>query len=176
LEGRIILDNHLSWELGIERSPYGVGSEAYSNKFDLRSVSRRCKDSAYRLIVAVKEEPREQGYIQYIPSPEDEGENQFFGRTVDRAEVSVSLLRSSIRRCDKYHENICEEDGVAGRRLPENLRLIDVRKRSLIRAPVHNQLPYVTPSYVWGAELMKREIGVSPTVTNRADFDVESSW
>src|SRR5436305_8512076 len=43
LKDSIALSNHLSWELGIEISPYDrLKSEAYSNKFDLRSVSRRC--------------------------------------------------------------------------------------------------------------------------------------
>src|SRR5215469_3643750 len=48
----ILLTNRLSWELGIEISPYDLtGSESYSNKFDLRSVAKRCKHDAYRLLV-----------------------------------------------------------------------------------------------------------------------------
>lgn len=89
---------------------------------------------------------------------------------MDRKEVSISLLRSCVRRCEKFHDEVCDEDGVAGRHLPVNLRLIDVEKKTLIKARIDRYLCYLTLSYVWGAELMKEETGRSPVVTNRADL------
>jgi len=80
------------------------------------------------------------------------------------------LLRSWVRRCENFHEDVCEEDGIAGRHLRVNLRLVDVEKKILIKAQVEKHLCYLTLSYVWGAELMKEETGISPVVTYRANL------
>lgn len=46
LDESIVLSNYLSWELAIERSPYDqLNSEAYSNKFDLRSVPKKMRQT-----------------------------------------------------------------------------------------------------------------------------------
>ncbi|KAK5092430.1 hypothetical protein LTR70_005534 [Exophiala xenobiotica] len=172
LDDSIVLSNYPSWELAIGRSPYDqLNTEAYSNNFDLRSISRKCNRLAYRLVTFSKQSPAEQGYIQYIAPTDYEREDiHFLGRGVNRKEVKTSLLRSWVRRCENFHEDVCEEDGIAGRHLPVNLRLIDVEKKILIKAQIEKHLCYPTLSYVWGAELMKEESGISPVVTNRADL------
>jgi hypothetical protein len=70
---------------------------------------------------------------------------------------------------------VCEEDGIAGRGLPDNLRLIDVRSRTIVKAPHPKGLYYLTLSYVWGTEHMELESGMKPVVTNRADIRTTKS-
>jgi hypothetical protein len=153
-------------------SPYDrLRSEVYSNKFDLRSKAKQCRHLAYRLVVWVNDNPDIHGYIQYLAHRERKKEDrQFFGCIVDREKVDISLLISWLRRCETWHADTCEEDGVAGRRLPDNLRLIDVEKRRIVRAPDAKELSYLTLSYVWGKERMERETGIAPAVTSRANL------
>lgn len=167
----IILNNLESWELGIEISPHDrLKSDAYSNMLDLRSRAKDCRDVAHRFVVTV-EDQLTKAYLQYlVPRQLPKEERQFFGRTIDRETVDVRLLKSWLRRCKTWHENTCEEDGIAGRRLPYKLRLIDVRKRAIVKAPDPKGLHYLTLSYVWGTEDMERESGMKPVVTNRADI------
>jgi len=169
---QILLSNYPSWELGVEMSPYDrLKSEAFSNKFDLRSRANKSPHVAYRLIAYVKDEPTVGGCIQYLADGEPEGENrQFFGRVMDSERVDVILLRDWLAKCERYHEGNCEDHGIAGRRLPENLRLIDVRSRTIVRAPDPGGLHYLTLSYVWGQREMKEETGMKPAVLNRADI------
>ena len=48
----ILLQNQLSWVLGVELSPYDRSrSESYSNKYDLRSSVGKCPTDAYRFLV-----------------------------------------------------------------------------------------------------------------------------
>lgn len=170
-DDEIALHNHLSWELGIEQSPYDrLKSEAYSNKCDLRSMAKACKQKAYRLVVSVEGQPEIRGFIQYIPSEEDDKKNRyFFGRVVKSAEVSVKLLKSWLYRCEDWHGEACEEDGIAGRRLPDNLRLIDVEKRQITKPSKSVSVEYVTLSYVWGVDEMK-DAGIEPAELHRADI------
>lgn len=66
---QIVLYNNVSWELGIEMLPYDrLQSEAYSNKFDLRSKAKQCSNVAYRFVVSVNDDPEIRGYIQYFSS------------------------------------------------------------------------------------------------------------
>ncbi|CZR50745.1 uncharacterized protein PAC_00619 [Phialocephala subalpina] len=134
---------------------------------DLRSRAKNCRDVAHRFIVSV-EDHLGQVYLQYlVPQQLPKEERQFFGGTIDRELVDARLLKSWLGRCKTWHENTCEEDGIASRRLPYKLRLIDVRKRAIIKAPDPKGLPYLTLSYVWGTE---RESGMKPIVTNQADI------
>jgi hypothetical protein len=173
----IILDNGVSWELGIEMSPYDLlTSEAYSNKFDLRSKAKGCDRVAYRFVVYVENDPAVRGFIQYLALEERERtDRQFFGRYVDREKANVNLLKSWMKRCDHWHRDVCEEDGLAGRRLPENLRLIDVKDGVIVKASFVKELHYLTLSYVWGTEDMERKTGMSPVVTNRKDIQIDES-
>lgn len=93
LDDSIVLSNYPSWELAIERSPYDqLNTEAYSNKFDLRSISRKCNRLGYRLVTFSKQSPTEQGYIQYIAPTDYEREDiHFLGRGVNRKEVKTSF-------------------------------------------------------------------------------------
>ena len=168
---RISLNNFESWELGIEMSPHDrLKSDAYSNMLDLRSRAKECQDVAHRFVVSVEEYPI-QAYLQYlVPCQLPKEERQFFGRVLDRETVDVRLLRSWLRRCKKWHEKTCEEDGIAGQRLPDKLRLIDVKEMAIVKAPDAKWLRYLTLSYVWGTEEMERESGMKPVVTNRADI------
>lgn len=170
-DDEIALHNHLSWELGIEQSPYDrLKSEAYSNKCDLRSMAEDCEHKAYRLVVSVDGQPEIRGFIQYIPSEEEyEKSRYFFGRTVKSAEVNLKLLKSWLYRCEDWHGEACEENGIAGRGLPHNLRLIDVKKRQIVKPKNSASLDYVTLSYVWGVDEMK-EAGMDPAELHRADI------
>lgn len=102
-DDHVLLANHPSWELGIEMSPYDrLKSEAYSNKFDLRSKAKKCSRLAYRLVIFVKEEPEICGCIQYLADDEVRDENrQFFGRVINADRVDVVLLKDWLSRC-KY--------------------------------------------------------------------------
>ena len=169
---QILLSNYPSWELGVEISPYGrLKSEGLSNKCDLRSRANKSSHVAYRLIVYVKDEPTVGGCIQYLADGEPEDENRlFFGRVMDSQRVDVILLREWLAKCERYHESSCEGHGIAGRHLPENLRLIDVRSRTIVRAPDPRVLRYLTLSYVWGQREMEEETDMRPVVLNRADI------
>jgi hypothetical protein len=175
LKDEIILDNDVSWELGVEMSPYDqLTSEAYSNKFDLRSKAKGCDDVAYRFVVFIENNSDVKGFIQYLALEERDRKNrQFFGRRVDRGNVSTDLLISWLKRCDHFHGDVCEENGLAGRRLPKNLRLIDVKDGVIIKASLDKELSYLTLSYVWGTEDMQRQTGMSPVVTNLEDIQVD---
>ena len=168
---QILLSNYPSWELGVEMSPYDrLKSEAYSNKFDLRSRAKRCSATAYRLIVYLKDAPAICGCIQYLADGEFNDDNrQFFGRAMDADRVDIILLREWLARCERHHGGSCEEDGIAGRRLPQNLRLIDVQNRTIVRAPGTKGLRYLTLSYVWGRREME-ETGLGVAVLKRADI------
>lgn len=169
LDDQIYLRSHSSWELGVEISPYDqLKSESYSNKFDLRSVAKRCKRLPQRLIVTGEDYVAT--FIQYLADPAVENSVQhFLGRRIDRDRVDIQLLRSWMKRCRKFHGDICNDDGIAGLRLPDNLRLIDVKARKLIRAPQNRCPPYLTLSYVWGVELMQKT-DCEPAITNRKDL------
>lgn len=173
---QIILNNNESWELGIEMSPHDrLMSDAYSNMLDLRSKAKECRDIAHRFVVFVEDHPEIQAYLQYLaPQELPREERQFFGRTLDRETVNIPLLKSWLKRCKRWHKNTCEEDGIAGRRLPYNLRLIDVWNRTIVTAPYPKGLYYFTLSYVWGTEHMERESGMKPVVTNRADIRIRN--
>lgn len=82
---RLFLDNDISWELGVEMSPYDrLNSEANYNKCDLRLEARHCGHSAYRLVVSVRDDPDIHGYIQHLAHKErGEEDLQFFGRIVN---------------------------------------------------------------------------------------------
>lgn len=171
-DNSIVLNNWESWELGIECSPHDrLKSEAYSNMLDLRSEAKRCENIAHRFVISVESAQAVQAYIQFLaPRELAKGERQFFGRFLDREKVNIRLLKSWLDRCKTWHDDVCDEDGIAGRRLPDNLRLIDVRNRTIVKAPHPKRLYYVTLSYVWGTEHMEAESGRRPVVTNRADI------
>lgn len=169
---RFYLTNDISWMLGIEKSPYdSLKSDAYSNKYDLRSVAKSCEKVAYRLVVISSHRRQYCAYIQYIcPSSRGTRYSQFFGRQVARNRVESGLLRRWLQRCEEYHQDICQEDGVVGRRLPGHLRLIDVENRVLVRFSGHRTPPYTTLSYVWGVKLMEQATGRRPITTSRSDL------
>ncbi|KIX03573.1 uncharacterized protein Z518_07126 [Rhinocladiella mackenziei CBS 650.93] len=91
LRDHIVLNNYVSRQLGIERSPYDrLRSDAYSNKFDLSTRN-----------------PEEQGYIQYMsPSGRGEDDNHFFGRAINRDKVHKGLLKSWLTRCDTANYSV----------------------------------------------------------------------
>ncbi|KAH8888540.1 HET-domain-containing protein [Thozetella sp. PMI_491] len=158
--------------LGIELSPYDtLKTDSYSNKFDLRSKDHKCSHTAYRLIVYVEGQPQLYGLLQYVAVGERGPDRYFFGREIDKRKIDIGLLRRWLRRCQDCHEGNCSQDGVAGRRLPDNLRLIDVRRRRIVRlsSDKHGPKPeYLTLSYVWGEQAMKEEDGMEPAVLKRA--------
>lgn len=160
---KISLNNNPSWELGVETSPYDrLKSEAYSNKLDLRSMAKESQDFAHRFVISVEGKPEVLAYIQYLALSQDTKEGrQFFGRFLGPDKVSMSLLRSWVRRCEKWHQITCEEDGIAGRGLPRDLRLIDVESRMIIVASHPKNLRYLTLSYAWGTEEMECESGMN---------------
>lgn len=166
----IVLHNQLSWQLGIEQSAYDrLRSYAYSNMFDLRSMAKLCGNDAYRFVVSVKSEPRICGQIQYIAGEKTGRSGHFFGRLIPPERLDVGLINSWLRRCSHWHGDNCEEDGIAGDRLPDNLRLIDVEARQIIRAKDISDLRYATLSYVWGTLEMKKA-GMEPAELRRADI------
>lgn len=168
---QVILNNEPSWELGIEISPYDrLKSEAYSNKLDLRSRAKQCPDVAHRFIVSCENYPSRKAFLQYLAySGQPREDRQFFGRTINRKQVDIDLLLSWLNRCDKWHEKVCEEDGIAGWRLPHELRLIDVKEMMIVMADP-KEVGYLTLSYVWGTEEMEAHNGMKPTVTNRKNI------
>ena len=171
----ITINNALSWELGVEGSMHThLKSDGYSNLHDLKSTSKNCRHPLYRFMVATRQQPHRKRFIQYVADPgRENGQTTFFGRLVDPDLFPVALVRNWLERCHDYHGEICEEDGIAGRRLPNDLRLIDVHRRALVRAPTQTTLKYITLSYVWGSELMRTEDGIKPAVTNRADISFD---
>ncbi|KAH6676799.1 heterokaryon incompatibility protein-domain-containing protein, partial [Halenospora varia] len=168
---QIILNNEPSWELGIEISPYDrLKSEAYSNKLDLRSKAKRCPDVAHRFIVSCEEYPSRKAFLQCLAhGGQPREDRQFFGRMISRKQVDIDLLLSWLNRCDKWHEKVCEEDGIAGWRLPHELRLIDAKEMVIVMADPR-EVGYLTLSYVWGTEEMEAHNGMKPTVTNRKNI------
>lgn len=147
----IFVTNAPSWELGVERSPYdSTKTDSYSNKFDLRSKSAKCDYQAYRIVVEVEGQPDIYGVIQRVCRDDTSPERDFFGRPLDAGSVKFELLRHWMRRCERWHGDSCGEDGVAGRDLPEGLRLIDVRQRRIVTTSRPSRhIPYLTLSYVW---------------------------
>lgn len=151
-EDDIIVTNAPSWELGVEKSPYdSTKTDSYSNRFDLRSKSNKNDYTAYRLVVEVEGRPDVYGVLQRNCRDDSSSEREFFGRTIGSRHVSFNLLRHWLRRCERWHGDNCGEDGVAGRNLPESLRLIDVRQRRIVTLPMSRYLRsrYLTLSYVW---------------------------
>ena len=150
-EDEISIANAPSWELGIERSPYdSTKTDSYSNRFDLRSKSAKCDYQAYRIIVEVEGRPDIYGVLQRVCQNDTSPERDFFGRLLDPRNVDFQLLRHWMRRCERWHGNSCGEDGVAGRGLPEGLRLIDVRQRRIVTTSKSSRcISYLTLSYVW---------------------------
>jgi Heterokaryon incompatibility protein (HET) len=168
----VFLNNKQSWELGIELSPYDQRRlESYSNKFDLRSRAKKCKETAYRFLVSHEEtNPERQGHIQYLAYRETNlDDQQFFRRKILQSGVDVDLLKSWIHRCRKWHGGECDRTAASADDLPSNLRLIDVNKRFIIR-PKLAQLEYVALSYVWGVQKMKCETGMEPAKLKRANI------
>lgn len=95
----------------------------------------------------------------------------------------MALLRSWLRRCRFWHGKECEhriedyEDTTWSRLLnegclPRNLRLIDVRRRCIVRKPDLPHCEYVALSYMWGKEKMKLETGKRPAVLRRRHITV----
>jgi Heterokaryon incompatibility protein (HET) len=166
---KIWLGNDVSWKLGVEMSPFDyLKSEAYSNKFDLKSKAKQSDSTAYRLVVFSREDPGVRGSIQRLGGVKQYGASeQFLGRKTSPEKIDMELLRSWMKRCHRYHP-ICERDGIAGRRLPENLRLINVETMEIVKAPNLHCVEYVTLSYVWGTAEMKEETGMTPSELRRS--------
>ncbi|KAF2251496.1 HET-domain-containing protein [Trematosphaeria pertusa] len=221
----VLLQNELSWKLGIELSPYDRSrSESYSNKYDLRSKAKYCSQDAYRFTLFCEEEeflsrsrsrsrsvahdiltpqtvpnrrsgarvpsstifthsaagdaytpqdgPRKpMGIIQYLAHKEKHAENrQFFGRKISPDEVDIGLLRSWMDRCSTYHNGECDRDVRTVDSLPLNLRLIDVRRRCVIKVAEGEVPEYVALSYMWGSQKMKEETGMDPAMLLQKDI------
>jgi hypothetical protein len=174
----VLLSNDLSWKLGIEFSPYDRNkSESYSNKFDLRSKASRYPNDAYRFVVFAENDSddgrddgsqRARGYIQYLAYMElDNEDEQFFGRRVRPEKLEIGIAQDWLDRCSDWHGDECKRDSLAKRRLPSSLRLIDVNRRCIVKAPKERTPSYVTLSYVWGTEEMKRKTGMAPVLLRR---------
>jgi Heterokaryon incompatibility protein (HET) len=169
----VFLENKLSWELGIELSPYDrMRSESYSNKFDLRSRARQCRDTAYRFLISTgNENSARKGMIQYLAHMEkDQEARQFYGRKILPERVDTKLLISWLHRCWRWHGEECDRLGSAADELPHNLRLIDVVNRCIVRAPMSDCPDYVALSYVWGTQQMKSDTGMEPARLERANI------
>lgn len=80
-KSNILLTNQLSWKLGIEKSPYDLTkSDAYSNKYDLRSLVKSRNGNAYRfLIYADDTSSGNRGCIQYLAIKDPPEDRHFFG-------------------------------------------------------------------------------------------------
>jgi hypothetical protein len=174
----VLLSNELSWKLGIELSPYDRSkSESYSNKFDLRSKASQCTNDAYRFVVFAKDgsddgsedgSQRPSGYIQYLADLETEDEDaQFFGRKVRPEKLDIAIAEDWLDRCSDWHGDECKRDRLAEKCLPSSLRLIDVKRRCIIKSPKDRTPAYVALSYVWGTEEMRRKTGMAPVLLLR---------
>jgi hypothetical protein len=176
----VVLNNELSWKLGIEFSPYDRSkSESYSNKFVLRSKAKQCRGDAYRFIVSAEDEDglgddnqKPRGHIQYLAYMErDDDDRQFFGRRVPAEKLDIDLLRSWLERCSIWHGDECKRDRWAGECLPPSLRLIDVKRKCIVRIPEDESPEYVALSYVWGEDEMKRETRMVPVILQREKIE-----
>lgn len=168
LYDHIRLTNILSWQLGVELSPFDpLKSEAFSNKFDLRSIARDISDKSYRLVVFVEGASAHRGIIQFIPNRDGQ---HFLGRKVNNDRVRIKLLKNWLDDCGRHHGSRCNQHGRAGNHLPRNLRFIDVRNRTIVKAERCRELEYVTLSYVWGEEAMLKEDGVVPVILKNNSF------
>lgn len=177
-EDEIIIANAPSWELGVERSPYdSTKTDSYSNRFDLRSKSNKCGYQAYRLVVEVEGRPDVYGVLQRVCRDDSSPERAFFGRPINPRNVNFALLRHWTTRCERWHGDSCGEDGVAGRGLPSNLRLIDVRRRRIVTVStsLYRKCSYLTLSYVWGVEAMRSETGTIPQTLTRSMVTKDSN-
>lgn len=176
----LLLQNELSWKLGIEPSPYDRSrSESYSNKYDLRSQAKRCPKDAYRFTIVPKADrshsqcegtPSYRGIIQYLAHKEkDPADRQFFGRKVAFEAVNMDAIRSWLDLCTTWHGIDCERDVGKIEDPHLTLRLVDVGLRSIVKMSTKRVPSYVALSYVWGTREMEQETGMAPAMLLRRD-------
>lgn len=167
-KSKVLLANRLSWELGIEISPYDLTkSESYSNKYDLRSVAKG-EDKTYRLLVYAEDgNPASKGRIQYLSANDSSKKGKFYGRQIRQDRIDIGLLRAWLSRCRRWHDDQCDIQWFENRRPPNNLRMIDVKQRRIIRWENVSKREYVALSYTWGIQKMKEETGMAPVTLLR---------
>lgn len=158
---RIVLCNRRSWELGVEVLEWDANrSQQYSNRVDLKTKSKEGDlGDRYRFLVGCDSDHKDEyGCIQYLSEKEPSRQDRaFFGRTIQQSNVDPQLLVSWLRRCRKWHDT-CEKDDLLSSNLPDNFRVIDLRRRCIVRAPPRCQ--YVALSYVWGEQAMRARSGM----------------
>jgi hypothetical protein len=177
----VVLRNELSWKLGIELSPYDRSkSESYSNKYDLRSKAKQCSRTIYRLLVSSEatngQEANKPGMIQYLAHKERcRDDRQFFGRKVDTKRVDLGVIENWLDTCSGWHKGACDRDIRTAANLPLNLRLIDAKRRCIIKVSRGEVPDYVALSYMWGSHIMREETGMEPALLLRKDirFDAQ---
>lgn len=80
----------------------------------------------------------------------------YSGRIVESSSLDFGLINRWLRMCETTHANCTQEREERfekqGRELPEDLAVIDVTTRRLVKLP--KKADYVALSYVWGATAM----------------------
>ena len=152
--------NERSWLLSSSHETYdGSRSEQYSDKWDLRSEVRRTRSArAYRFLV-YWEDCHRPGELQYVAHRERPEDRKFFGRRVDPGVINWDVARSWLDVCEEYHHGqrgCCDKPGLVSNRLPKRLRVIDVTRRLVVRAPKRGDFQYVALTYVWGEDHIKK--------------------
>lgn len=173
----VLLRNELSWKLGIELSPYDRNkSESYSNKYDLRSKAKHCSTTAYRLLVYTSfpegENKGPLGIIQYLAHKEKYvNRRQFFGRKIDADRIDTTLLKTWLKTCTTWHRGTCNRNShCAVDSSSLNLRLVDVKRRCVVKVTKDEVPDYIALSYVWGSAIMKKETGMEPAILLQKDI------
>ncbi|KAL9069420.1 MAG: hypothetical protein Q9157_006173 [Trypethelium eluteriae] len=156
---RITLRNEKSWKLFVSQSDYDgpERSERYSNKLDLKAAAEHAPGAyTYGLRVSTKSGDYS-GLIQRVTkSHEEEKDFPFWCRPVNPDMVNIGLLKSWLKKCQRYHGRSCDEVAVSTTRLPLNLRVIDLEHKCIISAP--KNCAYAAISYVWGERLMEMKM------------------
>jgi hypothetical protein len=162
----IYLSNEWSWKCCISYNEYdGVRWKSYSNKFDLQGYAAKTRTKSHcQFLLKYSYYEVQSGFVKGTIHLRPLLDGPFFGRVVDPDHVDLDLCRKWLEICDISHSGPFGQ--CAGKRtlpqfLRQSLRLIDVDRRIIVKGLPHRGR-YVTLSYVWGKDKVKREL---PTTT-----------
>ena len=154
---KIKIGNIQSWFSCVATAEFDWPRSAqYSNRWDLGQEARITGSKfAHRVQVVwdkigIDDTP---GEIHYLPSDSHGKEPHFHGRMVYPESINWSAIQSWLWKCGKYHGVGCREARQLARRLPLNLRVIDLNQDRIVEAPY--KCEYVALTYIWGENMME---------------------
>ncbi|KAN0108597.1 HET domain containing protein [Hyaloscypha variabilis] len=164
----IKLSNKQSWKCCTSYNEFdGIRWQSYSNIFDLRDYAAKTRTGSRYQFLLYWEEGKEKRTVLIRPLRT----GPFFGRVVNQNSADLDLCRRWLDICDDHHVGSfgqCTLMKTSPRFLRENLRLIDVYRKHILRVST-DRIRYVALSYVWGKDQTRREIPTSTKSALRID-------